>query len=116
MSVKTNNALRAKYTEMIMTLLKENEEVRQTGGGTFCFPVVDSEGDDNWVEVVVKIPTGTRDGDPYDGYGEAEDYKMKNQAKIVKAQEAAAKKAAKIKKDQEVRAARAAAKAAHKQV
>jgi hypothetical protein len=43
-----------------------------------------------------KVPTGSRDGDAYDGYSMAEDYQMKQTEKKAKA-EAKAKETAKNK-------------------
>jgi hypothetical protein len=87
----------------------------RTGTGEIAFPVVDEEGEDNWVVITVKIPTGSRDGDAYDGYSMAEDYAMNVAKKETKAKEAAAKKAAKIARDEKMRKQKAAAKAEHMQ-
>ena len=113
MSKKANDALRAKYVQELITRFKEDEDVLRTGTGEIAFPVVDDEGEDNWVVITVKIPTGSRDGEIYDGYSMAEDYSMKTAEKEAKAKEAAAKKAAKIARDEKARAEKAAAKAAH---
>ena len=113
MSKKANDALRNKYTIKLMDLLKDNEDVMRTGSGTIAFPVVDDEGEDNWIKVTIQVPTGERDGTPYDGYGEADQYKSHIELKAVKAEKAAAAKAAKIERDQKAREARAAARANH---
>ena len=91
--------------------MKDSEEVMQTGTGEFAFPVVDSEGEDNWVIVNIKIPTGSRDGDAYDGYSMAEEFRIKTKEKELKAAEAARKKAAKIERDTKRREQLAKAKA-----
>lgn len=113
MSKKANDALRAKYVQELIARFKADEDVLRTGTGEIAFPVVDDEGEDNWVVITVKIPTGSRDGEIYDGYSMAEDYSMKTAEKEAKAKEAAAKKAAKIARDEKARAEKAAAKAAH---
>mgnify|MGYP005955561365 CR=1 FL=1 len=113
MSKKANDALRAQYLAKLIEKFKDDEDVLRTGTGEIAFPVVDCEGEDNWVIVSVKIPTGSRDGELYDGYSMAEDYQIKVAAKEAKAQEAANKKAKKIERDAKAREARAAAKAAH---
>ena len=113
MSKKANDALRAKYLAQLIEKFKDDEDVLRTGTGEIAFPVVDEEGEDNWVIISVKIPVGSRDGEVYDGYSMAEDYTMKVAAKEEKAQEAAAKKAKKVERDAKAREARAAAKAAH---
>ena len=63
---------------------------------------------------VVKIPSGARDGDPYDAYAMAEEYEMKQADKKEKAEKAAAEKERKIAADKKAREARAAARAKHK--
>lgn len=115
MSKKANDALRAKYIETLIAKLKDDEDLLRTGTGEIAFPVVDSEGEDNWVVITVKVPTGTRDGEIYDGYALATEYAEKQAAKAAKAKEAAAKKEAKIKRDEKMRAEKAAAKAARNQ-
>lgn len=106
------NELRARYLKIISeALIAAGEEVLVTGSGEIACPCVDSEGEDAWCVLTAKIPTGSRDGDPYDGYAMAEDFKLKSEAKAVKAAEAAAKKAAKIKKDEEMRRQKAETKA-----
>ena len=113
MSKKANDALRAQYLAKLIEKFKDDEDVLRTGTGEIAFPVVDCEGEDNWVIVSVKIPTGSRDGELYDGYSMAEDYQIKVAAKEAKAQEAANKKAKKIERDAKAREARATAKAAY---
>ena len=113
MSKKAMDALRIKYLEEAMKMFASTEDVMRTNSGEFAFPTVDEEGNDQWVVITVKIPTGSRDGDAYDGYSMAEEYAMKTAEKAEKAKEAAAKKAAKIAKDQKMREQKAAAKAAH---
>ncbi len=107
-----NDALRVRYMEMIGEYLTaEGEELLTTGSNEYAIPCVDAEGNDEWLVITFKIPTGSRDGDPYDGYAMAEEYSLKQKAKAEKAKEAAAKKAAKIAKDEAARKAKAEAKA-----
>ena len=70
----------------------------------------DADGDDSFVEIVVKVPTGSKD-EAYDGYALAEDYTIKAEAKAAKEKEAADKKAAKIKRDEAKRKQLAESKA-----
>ena len=106
------NELRTAYLERIIELFRVNgEEVLRTGSNEIAFPCVDKEGNDEFIVITVKVPTGERNGDPYDGYSVAEEYTMKVAEKAEKAKEAAAKKAAKIAKDAADRKAKAEAKA-----
>lgn len=109
-------ALRADYLAKVIALFTDaGEEVLRTGSQEIAMPCVDAEGNDDFVVITVKVPTGQRgdDGEAYDGYSEAEAYAMKVAQKAEKAKEAAAKKAAKVAKDAAERAARAKAKAEH---
>lgn len=114
MSKISNEKLRAKYVELLAQFLKDHgEEVLVTGSNELCIPTVDDENEDQYVCFTVKVPTGSRDGEAYDGYAMAQDFQMKQEAKTAKAKEAAAKKAAKIARDQKMREDKAAAKVAH---
>lgn len=107
-----NDALRAQYMQKVFDhLTAEGEELLTVGSNEYAIPCVDAEGNDEWLVLTFKIPTGSRDGDPYDGYSMAEDYALKQKAKAEKAKETAAKKAAKIAKDEAARKAKAEAKA-----
>ena len=109
-----NEKLRNSYVSLISEYLKErDEEVLVTGSNEICLPCVDEEGNDEFLVITFKVPTGSRDGDPYDGYSMAEDYRMKCEAKAEKAKESAKKKAEKIARDKANREAKAKAKAEH---
>ena len=91
------NKLREKYTELIKALcLNAGEDVIQTGANKIAFPVLDSEGNEEFIELTIKVPNGSRDGDPYDPWGEAEEYQMKLEAKKERAEK---KKAAEEEKE-----------------
>ena len=114
MSKAMNDALRAKYVEALRKALSDlGEEVLTTGSNELAIPAVDGAGEDSWVVFTVKVPTGSRDGDIYDGYSMAEDYRMKCDEKKEKAAKAAEAKAKKIARDEKMRAEKAAARAAH---
>ena len=87
------------------------EEVLRVGSNEIALPVVDTEGEERWLVLTFKVPTGSREGEEYDGYSMKEDYEMKLAKKAAKAEEAAKKKAGKIKKDAASRAAKEKAKA-----
>ena len=78
------------------------EEVLMVKSNEIALPVVDSEGEERWLVLTFKVPTGERTtGEAYDGYSMAEDYQMKlvEKAEKAKAKEAeAAKKKAKAEK------------------
>ena len=112
MSKATNEALRTQYIDMITKLLiKADEEVLRVKSNEIAIPCVDAEGEDSFVVITIKVPTGSRDGEPYDGYGEAESYEMGCKQKAEKAAADAKKKAAKIARDEAMRAKKAENKA-----
>ena len=84
-------------------LTNAGEEVLRVGSNEIALPVVDEEGNEKWLVLTFKVPTGSRDGDAYDGYAMAEDYKMKCEDKERKAKEKA-EKAAKDKAKREAKA------------
>ena len=109
-----HDALRAKYIERVSKFLADaGEEVLVTGSNEIALPCVDSEGNDEFIVLTFKVPTGSRDGDPYDGYSIAEDFKMKSAEKAEKAKIAAEKKAKKIAQNKKMREEKAKAKAEH---
>lgn len=112
MNKATNEALRAQYIDMITKLLvKSDEEVLRVKSNEIAIPCVDKDGEDNYVVITIKVPTGSRDGDPYDGYGEAESYALSVKQKAEKAAVEAEKKAKKIARDEAMRAKKAEQKA-----
>lgn len=84
-------------------LTNVGEEVLRVGSNELALPVVDSEGEERWLVLTFKVPTGTREGDAYDGYSMKEDYEMKLAKKAAKAEENA-KKAEKDKAKREAKA------------
>ena len=82
---KLNDELRNRYLEVLKTFFDESgEEVLITGTNEICLPCVDSEQNDKFIQIVVKVPTGSRDGDAFDGYSLAEDFKIKQDLKAQK--------------------------------
>lgn len=95
--------VRNQYIEKIFQFLAEVEDVGMTASNEFNFPIVDAEGNEDFIVVKVAIPTGSRDGDPYDGYGARNDYQLHLKEKVEKEEKAKAAKAKKIARDQEKR-------------
>lgn len=107
-----HDSLRADFMRRVRDYLaQDGDEILVTGTNEFAVPCVDAEGNEEFLVLTFKIPTGSRDGDPYDGYAMAEDFRMKQEAKAEKAKASAEKKAAKIERDRLAREARAQAKA-----
>ena len=82
-----NDELRASYLRKVCEYLEMEDEVLMVGANELAVPVVDTEGNEKWIVFTVKVPTGSRDGDAYDGYAMAEDYRMRQTHKAEKAAE-----------------------------
>lgn len=98
------DGLRSKTLQRITNFFaNEGEDVQQTKTGTVMFPAIDELGNECFLTVTVQIPKGSRDGEAYDGYAEAKNYrletKQKQDEKITK--EAAKQK--KIERDKKLR-------------
>ena len=97
--------LRNEYLEaIILNFLEKDEQILRVKSNEIAIPVVGCEGNEDFIVVTVKVPTGANKGtEPYDGYELAEDYEMKIAEKERKKIEAEKKKAEKIRKDKEIR-------------
>lgn len=109
-----DNKVKEKYIEMFSAFLAEKEEILRTASNEIAFPIVDSEGNEKFLVVKISIPSGSRDGEAYDGYAIAEEFSKKQAEKVAKAAEAAEKKKAKIAKDKANREKLAKSKAEYK--
>ena len=88
----------------IIETFAESEEVLRVKSNEIAFPVVGCEGNEDFIVITVKVPTGADKGmTPYDGYAMAEEFELKTKEKEEKAKATAEKKAKKIKRDEEIR-------------
>lgn len=109
-----DNELRAMYTEKVVELFTaQDEDVLRTGSSEIAFPVVDSEGNEKFVVISIKVPKGERkDGYvPYDGYSVAEEYAINQREKADKKAKADEAKRKKIAQDEAFRKKQAELKA-----
>ena len=103
-----NEEIKVRFLEGVSEhLIQCGEEVLRTGSNEIALPDFDEAGNEKWLVLTFKVPTGSRDGDAYDGYSMAEDYQMKCAEKVAKAE---AKKA-KAEKDKAKREAKTKEKA-----
>ena len=79
------------------------EEVLRVGSNELALPVVDTDGNERWLVLTFKVPTGSRDGDPYDGYAMAQEWEIKCKNKADAEKKKAEEKAKKIAKDKKKR-------------
>lgn len=110
------NELRAAWTEKVAEWLRTNgEDALRVSSNEIAIPVVGSDGNEDFVIFTVKVPIGSRDGEAYDGYAMAEDFKLKQDSKAAKAAEAAKAKEAKKARDEKAREEKKRAREAAKQ-
>lgn len=110
------NELRTVWTEKVAEWLRTNgEDALRVSSNEIAIPVVGSDGNEDFVIFTVKVPIGSRDGEAYDGYAMAEDFKLKQDSKAAKAAEAAKAKEAKKARDEKAREEKKRAREAAKQ-
>ena len=96
--------LRERYLESIISYFKVDEEVLKVKSNEIAIPVVGCEGNEDWIVITVKVPTGANKGtEPYDGYSENESYELKLKEKERKKKEKEEQKKKKIERDKEIR-------------
>lgn len=107
-----NDKLRNSYFNKVKSYFEnDGEEVLQIASNIFCMPVCDDEKNDKFIEIVVKVPTGSKDEPDFDGYGLAEAYTLSQKMKAEKKAETEKKKAEKIARDKALREAKKKEKA-----
>jgi hypothetical protein len=107
-----HEGIRNKYMKAVADwLVEQGEEVLRTSSNEIAIPTLDEDGNEEFLVVTFKVPTGSRDGEAYDGYSMAEEYDMKCKANAEKVAKAQAEKAKKIAKDEAMRKQKAEAKA-----
>lgn len=96
--------LRNTYLNEIIDYFRDHDDVLRVKSNEIAIPVVGCEGNEDFIVITVKVPTGANKGtEPYDGYELAEEYEMKTKEKERKAKEKEEKKKRKIERDEEIR-------------
>lgn len=98
MKLANANAIRNQIIRSLFDKFSDTEDCGMIASNSFNFPVVAADGEEGWVEIVVKVPKGTKD-EEYDGYGRRESYLLDLQEKAEKKAKAEEAKAKKIAKD-----------------
>ena len=100
---EVRNEIITKVSEVLSGM---DYEVLVLGSQKIGIPIVNANKDEAYLTITFAVPTGSRDGEAYDGHAEAESYRITQAEKTEKAKEAARKKAAKIAKDKVAREAK----------
>lgn len=97
--------IRKHYLDLVSEFLDNSgEEVLLVKSNEIALPVVGIEGNDDYLVITFKVPTGANKGtEPYNGHEEAQDYIHNLAEKERKAREREAEKEAKKKRDEEIR-------------
>ena len=103
MKLANANSIRAKYLEALMSALGA-EDIGQIASNSFNFPVVADDGEEGWVEIIIKVPKEGGD----ERIDKREQEKLKWDEKVEKAKANAEKKAKKIERDKAMREAKKA--------
>ena len=111
MANKKFDSVRDDVMARVKELLAKDNDVLRTNSNELCIPIVAEDGDEGYLVLTFKVPTGSRDGDVYDGYSMAEDYAIKQKNKAEEAEKRAKEKERKIARDKAQREAKAKAKA-----
>lgn len=99
-----NDEIKNRFLEGVSEHLTNcGEDVLRVGSNEIAIPVVDEDNNEKWLVLTFKVPTGSRDGEEYDGYGMEETYKLKLKEKEEKKAKAEADKAKKIAKQQKAK-------------
>ena len=105
-----NDRLRERYLSIISDVLTEkDEEVLRVGSNEIALPCLDDEGNEKFIVVTIKVPTGSRNRDEseedraYDGYTMQKEYEIKCKNKAESAKKKAEEKAKKIERDKKIR-------------
>jgi hypothetical protein len=80
-------------------------EVLRIKDHTIAVPVLDENGDESWLKITLVVPSGSRDGEAFDGYSLQQEYEINQKKKKENAEKAKISKQKKFEKAQEVRAA-----------
>lgn len=95
--------IRLNYLEKISSFFRgEDEDVLRVKSNEIAFPVVGSDGSEEFVVITVKVPNGSKD-EPYDGYAMAEDYEIHQKEKEEKRKKREEEKERKIARDKRMR-------------
>ena len=101
MKLANANKIRKQYIEELLTYFRcdgssDGEDCGMITSNSFNFPVVADDGEEGWVEIVVKIPKED------EGYEKREEFQMKMKKKEEKKQAQAESKAKKIERDKKM--------------
>lgn len=101
---KENEQKREFFIKDLMDFIETqgNESIR-IKNNEVAFPITYENGDEAFIKIAVSIPSGSRDGDIFDAYSLAEEYKINEKKKKELAKKKAQEKEKKIERDEKQR-------------
>ena len=100
---QANEEKRKKVLEELKNFFNEkDEDIIQTSSNKIAFPFVNSLDSDEWVEITVSIPLGSK-GEVFDGYERGEQYAQKQLEKKEKEEKKKEEKEKKKERDKKIR-------------
>ena len=103
--------IKAQWMEKVSAWLRDcGEDVLVFGSNKIAVPVLDAEGGEDWLTFTLTIPTGSRDGDAFDGYEMAKDWELTQKEKAEKKEQKEKEKEKKKARDEAARNAKKAKK------
>lgn len=95
---KVGEDSRNEVVALIIEALKSADyEVLQVASASYAVPIVE-DGEEGALRIKIEIPKGARDGEGYDPFEVAQDYKFHQDEKRIKEQKRAEEKARKLAK------------------
>lgn len=90
---KETEKIRNTYLKEIEKIYTDtNTEIFQIASNKLCIPVVGNEGGEYYLTITLAVPTGERNGEPFDGYAEKETWELKVKDKAIREKEKKEKK------------------------
>lgn len=90
---KETEKIRNTYLKEIEKIYTDtNTEIFQIASNKLCIPVVGDEGGEYYLTITFAVPTGERNGEPFDGYAEKETWELKVNDKKIREKEKKEKK------------------------
>lgn len=90
------------FNKLIESFEQIGEEVLVIGENTIAIPCLNSQGEEEFIKIVVSVPIGSK-GEPFDGYTLQEDYKFKLEQDEQKRQKKEEQKKKKMERDRAYR-------------
>lgn len=101
--LSNRNSIREEQVIKFLTYLSSvGEDVVRTKNNRLAYPITDKDGNEGFIEITISIPAN-RDGEEYDAYEEAQNYKFLCAEKEKKQKENEKKKRQKIARDEAAR-------------